>query len=198
MLSAISFRLPSDSFPTVASSDSPLSSAYAFDFSRPSSLRFASFAFNFLSSAVFRFLSLASVLDSDYSASVSDFPTSSCLRLTVASSVLALFFRFKRLPRYLMPDFSCIPSRFWYSHLLFVSFCPSLIRSHSCSSGACFQISLSTLSISLLLSFVRFSSTSGYSAFCFFLSVLLVSASQRLSRCILSTLVSRISPLPSA
>ena len=39
----------------------------------------------------FRLLSLASVLGSDYSASVSSFPFSSCLRLTVASSVLRFF-----------------------------------------------------------------------------------------------------------
>ena len=66
------------------------------------------------------------------------FSLSSWLRLTVTSSVLIFHFHFRCLPRYLLPDFSCIPSRFWYSHLLYVSFHPSLIRSHSCSSGAYF------------------------------------------------------------
>ena len=67
---------------------------------------------------------------------------SSCFRLTVAFPVLDFCFRFFRFPRYLLPDFSCIPYRFWYLYLLFVSFHPSLIRSHSCSSGAYFKLSL--------------------------------------------------------
>ena len=60
----------------------------------------------------FRLLSLASVLGSDYSASVSSFPFSSCLRLTVASSVLRLRFRFLGLPRSLPPGFPCVRPRF--------------------------------------------------------------------------------------
>ena len=51
-----------------------------------------------------------------------------------------------------------------------VSFHPSLIRSRSCSSGAYLMLSLSVLSASVLLPFVRFPSASGYLAFCFFLS----------------------------
>ena len=85
----------------------------------------------------FRSLSVASVLGSDYSASVSSFPSSSCLRLTVASSVLRSRFRSFGLPRSLPPGFPCVSSRFRYSATLYVSFRPSLIRSHSCSSGAC-------------------------------------------------------------
>ena len=65
-----------------------------------------------------------------------------------------------------------------YSASLYVSFHPSLIRSHSCSSGAYFQLSPSVFSASLPLPFVRFFSASGYSAFCFFLSVIPASASQ--------------------
>ena len=110
----------------------------------------------------FRFLSSASVLGSDYSASVSSFPFSSCLRLTVASSVLRSCFRSFGFPRSSLPGFPCILSRFWYSALLSVSFRPSLIRSHSCSSGAYFQLSLSVFSASLPLSFVRFCFPSGY------------------------------------
>ena len=85
----------------------------------------------------FRSLSVASVLGSDYSASVSSFPTSSCLRLTVASSVLRSCFRAFGLPRSFLPGFPCILSRFWYLASLYVSFHPSSLRSHSCSSGAC-------------------------------------------------------------
>ena len=120
---------------------------------------------------------------------------SSCFRLTVASSVLVFSFRLLRLPRFLLPDFSCFRLRFWYSYLLFVSFHPSLIRSHSCSSGAYFQLSSSVFSASLPLSFVRFSFASGYSAFCFSLSVLPVLASQRLSQCSISAFASFVFPV---
>ena len=63
----------------------------------------------------FRFLSSASVVAPHYSASVSSFPFSSCFRLTVASSVLRFRSRFFGFPRSLLPDLSCIPSRFRYS-----------------------------------------------------------------------------------
>jgi len=62
-------------------------------------------------------------------------------RLAVASPVRSLRFRFLSSPRSLRPDFSCLPSRFSYLALLFVSFRPSLIRSHSCSSGAALLLS---------------------------------------------------------
>ena len=67
------------------------------------------------------------------------------------------------------PVLSCLVSRAflpgsWYSASLYVSFRPSLTRSHSCSSGAHFQLSLSVFSASLPLSFVHFCSASGYSA----------------------------------
>ena len=114
----------------------------------------------------FRSLSVASVLGSDYSASVSSFPFSSCLRLTVASSVLRFCFRFLGFPRSSLPGFPCILSRFWYSAFLFVSFRPSSLRSHSCSTSACLPLSLPAFSGSLPLSFVRFYSGSDYSAFC--------------------------------
>ena len=131
----------------------------------------------------FRILSSASVLGSDYSASVSSFPSSSRFRLTVASSVLRSRFRSCGLPRFFLPGFPCIRSRFRYSASPYVSFRPSLIRSHDRSSGAHFQLSLSVFSASHPLSFVRFRSASGYSAFCFFLSALPASASQWLPRC---------------
>ena len=95
---------------------------------------------------------------------------SSCFRPAVASSVLRFRFRALGLPRSPPPDFSCVPSRFRYLASLFVSFRPSLIHSHSCSSGAYFRLSPSVFSASRPLSFVRFRSASGYLAFCFFLS----------------------------
>ena len=49
---------------------------------------------------------------------------------------------------------------------LFVSFRPSLLRSHSCSTGACLLLSLSAFPLLFPLSFVRFFSGSDYSAFC--------------------------------
>ena len=61
---------------------------------------------------------------------------SSRFRLTVASSVRPLCFRFLGFPPSLRPGFPCLPSGFLYSAFLFVSFRPSLLRSHSCSTGA--------------------------------------------------------------
>ena len=83
----------------------------------------------------------------------------------MASSVLVFRFPILRLPRSLLPGFPCIRSRFRYSASPYVSFRPSLIRSHDRSSGAHFQLSLSVFSASLPLPFVRFCSASGYSAF---------------------------------
>ena len=103
---------------------------------------------------------------------------SSCLRLTVASTVLRSCFRSFGLPRSLPPGFPCVLSRFRYSALLFVSFRSTLLRSHSCSTGAYLPLSLPAFSSSVSLPFVRFPSDSSYSAFCFFLSVIPASASQ--------------------
>ena len=193
--SAISFRLPPDSISAAASSGSPLLSSLRFLASLGCPFhRFYPASFSLSDPRCFRALSTTSVLGSDYSASVSSFPFSSCVCLTVASAVRVFRFRFLRFPRSLLPGFPCIPSRFRYSASLYVSFRPSLIRSHSCSSGAYFQLSLSVFSASLPLSFVRFCSASGYSAFCFFLSVLPVSASQWLPRCSPSAFASWASP----
>ena len=54
---------------------------------------------------------------SDYSAFCFSLSASSCSCLTAAVSVLDFCFRFFRLPRSLLPDFSCLPSRFSYSAL---------------------------------------------------------------------------------
>ena len=73
-------------------------------------------------------------------------------------------FRFFGFPRSFRPDLSCPLSRFLVLGFLFVSFRPSLIRSHSCSSGAYLVLSLSVFSLPFLLSFVCFCSGSDYSA----------------------------------
>ena len=56
--SAISFRLPSDSISAAASSDSPLSSAFASDVSGPSIPRLSPLPFRFLTPAVSAFFRL--------------------------------------------------------------------------------------------------------------------------------------------
>jgi hypothetical protein len=55
---------------------------------------------------------------------------------------------------------------------LFVSFRSTLIHSHSCFSGDSLVLSLSGLSASSSLSFVRVLFASSYLAFCFFRSLL--------------------------
>ena len=66
---------------------------------------------------------------------------------------------------------------------LFVSFRSTLIHSHSCFSGDSLVLSLSGLSASSSLSFVRVLFASSYLAFCFFRSLLLGFASQWLFQC---------------
>ena len=90
---------------------------------------------------------------SGYSASVSSFPLSSQFRLTVASPVLPFRFRFLGFPRSFQPGFPCLLSRFFVLGFLFVSFHPSRLRSHSCSTGA-----------SLLFRFLASASDPGFSA----------------------------------
>ena len=181
--SAISFRLPSASISAAASFR--LTPVFHFRFrlslGRP---------FHFLSSAsfplsdprCFSFLSSASVLDSDYSAFCSSFPSlpgSASQLLPRCPSPLSL----PRLPLSLQPDFSCLPSRFLYLASLFVSFRSSLLRSHSRSTGAYLPFSLPAFSTSDSLPFVRSSSASSYSAFCSSFPSLPGFASQLLSRC---------------
>ena len=101
-----------------------------------------------------------------------------------------------RFPLSLRPDFSCLPSRFLYSALLFVSFRSSLLRSHSRSTGAC--LLLSAFSVSSSLSFVRLLSTSSYSASVCSFPSLPGSASQLLSRCPVPLSLPRFSPISPA
>ena len=84
---------------------------------------------------------------SGYLASVSSCPLSSCLCLTVASSVLPLCFRFLGFPHSFQPSFPCLLSWFFVLSFLFVSFHPSRFRSHSCSTGASLLLSLSGFSL---------------------------------------------------
>ena len=91
----------------------------------------------------FHFLSSASLQPPATWLSVSSFPLSSCLRLTVASSVRPLRFCFLGSPRSFRPGFPCLLSRFFVLGFLFVSFHPSRFRSHSRSTGASLLLSLS-------------------------------------------------------
>ena len=61
----------------------------------------------------------------------------------------ALPLSLRGFPRSFRPDFSCLLSRFFVLGFLFVSFRPSLIRSHSCSSGAYLVLSLSVFPLSI-------------------------------------------------
>ena len=129
-----------------------------------------------------------------YSASVSSFPLSSRLRLTVASSVLPLCFRFLGLPRSFRPDFSCLLSRFFVLGFLFVSFHPSRLRSHSCSTGASLLLSLSGLFPHFAF-FRPLPLGSDYSAFRSFFSLLPVLPCRRFLRCLSSSSVLPVSML---
>ena len=181
--SAISFCLPSDSIPADASSDSPLSSACASDFLWAVHSTTCAASFPLSDPLCFGSLSVTSVSGSDYSASVLPF-----LFLPVSAS--------QWLPRcarvsfgpLAFPVLSDLVSRVFllgssYSALLFVSFRPSLLRSHSWSTSACLPISLPTFSTSVPLPFVCFTSASGYSAFCPSFPSLPGSAFQLLPRC---------------
>ena len=74
---------------------------------------------------------------------------SSRLRLTVTSPVRPLRFRFPGFPRSFRPGFPCLLSRLFVLGFLSVSFRPSLIRSHSRSSGAYLLLSLSVFPLPL-------------------------------------------------
>ena len=82
-------------------------------------LRCFPFAFAFGLSLSVRFRS-----GSDYSASVSSFPLSSCLCLTVASSVLPFCSRFLGFPHSLQPDLSCFLPDSSYSAFCSFPFVP--------------------------------------------------------------------------
>ena len=109
----------------------------------------------------FRFLSSTSVLASHYSASVSSFPFSSCLRLTVASSVLASCV-FPVLSSLISHAF--LPGSGTQLPVCFLSSFPASLPQlfHRCLPSA-FAFGLSP---SFPLSFVCFFSGSDYSAFC--------------------------------
>ena len=66
-----------------------------------------------------------------------------------------------------MPSFQVLVLGF-----LFVSFHPSSLRSHSCSTSACLPLSPSACPLPIHFLINRFSSGSDYSALCFFLSAL--------------------------
>ena len=107
---------------------------------------------------------------SGYSASASSFPSlpgSASQRLPRCALPLSLLWLSPFFPaRFPVLSFPVLVLGF-----LFVSFRPSLIRSHSRSSGAYFQLSLSVFSASLPLSFVRFRFSISLLSLCFFFSL---------------------------
>ena len=138
------------------------------------------FAFGLFPFDPFSFVLFSS--GSGYLASVSSFPLSSRFRLTVASSVLPLRFRFLGFPRSFRPDFSCLLSRFFVLGFLFVSFHPSRLRSHSCSTDASLLLSPSGFSLTSVF-FRPLPLGSDYSAFRSFFSLLPVLPCRRFLRC---------------
>ena len=141
------------------------------------------FAFGLSPSASLSFV--RSTSGSGYSASVSSFPLSSRPRLSAACPVRPLRFRFPGFPRSFQPGFPCLLSRLFVLGFLSVSFRPSLIRSHSRSSGAYLLLSLSVFPLPLrFLSSASLPVLATQPLFLPFLS-LPVLASQRLVRCAL-------------
>ena len=135
--SAISFRLLPGSISAAASSGSPLLSSFRFLAALgPSFHGFYPASSRLSDPRCFRSLSVASVLGSDYSASVSSFPS---LHRSASQWLPGCFLPLSLpdLPLSSPPGFPCFASSFQYSAFLYVSFHPTLIRSHSCSSGAC-------------------------------------------------------------
>ena len=99
------------------------------------------FAFGLFPSNPLSFVRFSS--GSGYLASVSSFPL---LPVSASQWLLRCFpfrFRFFGFPRSLRPGFPCLLSRFFVLGFLFVSFHPSRLRSHSCSTGASLMLSLS-------------------------------------------------------
>ena len=133
--SAISFRLPPASISAAASSGSPLAFRFRFPpFSRPDFPRPNAASRQLSDPRCFRSLSIASVLGSDYSASASSVPFSTrfCLALLAGARFPSRFPFFPVLPTWFpmsLPGSSVLGP-------LFVSFRPSLLRSHSRSTGA--------------------------------------------------------------
>ena len=138
-------------------------------------------AFGLFPSDPFPFVPFSS--GSGYSASASSFPLSSRFPPhSGSSSVLPLRFRFLGLPRSLRPGFPCLPSRFFVLGSLFVSFHPSRLRSHSCSTDASLLLSLSGFPLTSVF-FRPLPLGSDYSAFRSFFSLLPVLPCRRFLRC---------------
>ena len=113
------------------------------------------------------------------------FPAS-CLRLTVASSMLRFFLSASPFSTFSSAWFPMLLFRFPVLGFLFVSFRPSRFRSHSRSTGASllFRFRFSSGIFCLLSAFFRpLLLASDYSAFCPFFSLLPVFPWQRFLRC---------------
>ena len=168
--SAISFRLTAGSISAAASTDSPFSvPPFGFPSCRLSTFQaWCLFRFCFLSPAVFAFFRPLQFWVTTTQPLFLPF-RSSRFCLTVASPVHASALASSFSP-FRFAWFPMLPFPVPVLGFLYVSFCPSLLRSHSCSTGAYLLHSLSVFSLSFHALIDRFRSGSGYSAFCFFFS----------------------------
>ena len=169
--SAISFRLPPASISAAASSGSPLMFRFRFpSFSRPDISRPIAASCQLSDPRCFRFLSSASVLGSDYSASVSSFPflpVSASQWLppcTVSAFASSVFHLPPCLVSHAFLPVSCTRLCCMFPFAL-PCFAPTAVPQVLASAFA------SAFFTFLPLSFVRFRSVSGYLAFCFFRSI---------------------------
>ena len=162
--SAISFRLLPGSISAAASSGSPLPSSFLSGFSGLNFFPLSRPSVDFLTPAVFAFFRPLQfwVLTTQPLFFLSFLPVSASQWLPRCSLPLSL----PGFPSSVPAWFPMLPFRLLYSASLFVSFRPSLLRSHSRSTGACLPLSPQAFSTSVPLPFVRFPSVSGYSAFC--------------------------------
>ena len=160
-------------------------SASAFNhFSRPSVPRPCAASLPLSDPRCFRFLSSASVLGSDYSASVSSFPVSSRFRLTVAYPALPFRFRFLGFSTF-RPAWFPMPSvRLFRTQLRCMfpfalpCFAPTAVPQVLASFRSPFGSLLFAFSDPLPFSFDPFRFSSGYLAFCSLFPVLPVPTSQ--------------------
>ena len=171
--SAISFRLPPASISAAASSGSPLMFHFRFpSFSRPDFPRPIAASRQLSDPRCFRFLSSASVLGSDYSASVSSVPflpvyaSQWLLRCAASAFASSAFHLLSCLVSHAFLPVSCTWPCCLFPFTL-PCFAPTAVPQ------VLTFVFTPVLSVSLSLSFVRFRFTSGYLAFCFFLSTFL-------------------------
>ena len=169
--SAISFRLPPASISAAASSGSPLMFCFRFpSFSRPDFSRPIAASSQLSDPRCFRFLSSASVLGSDYSASVSSVPS-----LPVFASQGLLQCAVSAFASSAFHLISCLVSHAFFPIFCTWLYCMFLFALPCFAPTAVPQVLTfafaPVFSVFLPHSFVCFRFTSGYLAYCFFRSI---------------------------